>query len=183
MGITSSTRSKVTRSAGPIASRSSIAVYRRRIYCSTSASVTRRCPAAISRSRMTWASVLWGWQHRSGTWECSNRRKSTLVPSFSFAQHLLKVGGGERVLRTSANRLQFRFGPDYRPARSCFSKRAPNPFTNRQLFPLGQSLDVRHFAVGKQDLKALTHSMSMSMHNHQGSTRMNSVQWFQSHER
>ena len=51
IGITSSTMSNVIWRVGPMASRLSIAVYRWRISCRTSASVTRRCSDAIRRSK------------------------------------------------------------------------------------------------------------------------------------
>ena len=43
-------------------------------------------------------------------------RRSMLVASFDFGQHLVNVGGGECVLRSLADGLQFSFGFDYRAA-------------------------------------------------------------------
>src|ERR1035438_6331617 len=72
----------------------------------TSASVSRRCLAAIGRSRITCASVLCGWAapiRYIGMLEPTNINPGT---SLDFAQGLIQVSGGERVLRTAQNRLQ-----------------------------------------------------------------------------
>jgi hypothetical protein len=51
-------------------------------------------------------------------------RRSMLVASFDFGQHLVNVGGGECVLRSLADGLQFGFGFDHRAAGTgCWSTR------------------------------------------------------------
>ena len=159
MGNTSSTTSKVTCSAGAMASRLSIAVYRWSISCKTSASVTRRSPAAIRRSRMTCASVLCGW---AAPIRYIGILETTKIILAHFPQHLLNVGGGERVLCATPNRLQLGFGVNLRPAGARVPKGTPDPLTHCQTFTLGQTLDVRHFGIGKQYLKTLAHRVSIA---------------------
>jgi len=48
------------------------------------------------------------------------------------------------------------------PARARFPKRSPNPFTHGHTLSFSQTLDVRHFPIGKQHLKALTHRVSVA---------------------
>jgi len=96
----------------------------------------------------------------SGTSECWNRRRSTLVPSIDFTQYLLQVRRGKRILSAAPNRLQLRLGVNHRPGRTRVSKHSPDPLTHCQTFTLGQALDVGHLDIGKHHLKALTHRVS-----------------------
>ena len=87
--------------------------------------------------------------------------RSTLVASFNFAQHLGNVGGRKGILCGTSYRLQLRFGFAYRSACARFPQRSPNPFTNRKPFALRKTLNVLQFLIREQDLKALTHEMSI----------------------
>src|ERR1022692_731129 len=120
-----------------MASRLSIAVYRWRISCSTSTSVTRRCPDAISRPgslvRLSCGDVL----RRSSTWGYSNRRKSTAIPPLNFTQHLVHFGSGECVIRGLPNRSQFGLGFDLGPVCARFLQDSADPFAHCQAFALG----------------------------------------------
>jgi len=62
----------------------------------------------------------------------------------------------------TARRTAFNFvSGSRRAARARFTKRSPDPFTHREMFELGQALDLRHLLVGKQDLKPLAHIVSI----------------------
>ena len=101
-------------------------------------------------------------QLQSGTSGYWSLRRSIRIPSFDFSEHLIDVSSGERVLRSTSNRLQLRFGFDNGAARARFAKRPANPFTYCQTFSPGHALDFRHLLVGKQDLKPLTHIVSIA---------------------
>src|SRR6185369_11326587 len=96
------------------------------------------------------------------TSEYWNRRRSRLTTLLNLTQHLVDVGGGKVVLHSASNSRQLHCRIAHRLLLARFAKRSPDPLTNGQLFPLGQSLDVRHFVVCQQDLKSLTHSVSIS---------------------
>ena len=46
-------------------------------------------------------------------------------------------------------------------AGASFTKRSPHPFPDGQMFTPGKTLNVGHFGIGYQDLKPLTHALSI----------------------
>jgi len=160
--ITSSTISNVIWSAGLIASRFPMAAYRWRISCNTSASVTRRCPAAISRSRMTCASVLCGWAapiKYIGMLESTKINPGTRA-RFRSASAQGQQSGTRTWRHAGSPSISFRGqSPAGSPARH---RVLAGPTHPPSTFTLGQALEVRHFGNGKQHLEALTHRMSIA---------------------
>ena len=97
-----------------------------------------------------------------GTSEYWSRRRSRLTALLNLTQHLVDVGGGKVVLHGASNGRQLGCRIANRLLFARFTKRSSDPLANGQLFTFGQSLDVRHFVVRQQDLKSLTHTVSIT---------------------
>jgi len=164
MGITSSTMFQCNLEGWSDGSRFSIAVYRWRISCNTSGvsnETLPRCNQAL-QNHLCLGLVTDG-PLQPGTSGCSNRRRSTLVPSLDLAQHLLngqRWGTGIAPPRRTA--FNFVSGSITGRLARALPKHSPDPLTHCQAFTPGQALDLGHFGIGKQHLKTLTHRVSMA---------------------
>jgi len=59
-----------------------------------------------------------------------------------FRQHLVDVAGRERIVDGPADRFQFFLGSGDRLAAARFPKRPTHPFSNGQIFPSGDALNI-----------------------------------------
>lgn len=61
-----------------------------------------------------------------------------------------------------ADGFEFCLGIGARLPLARLSQRAPHPLTDRNPFASRQSLDFEHFRIGQNDLKPLTHTLSIT---------------------
>jgi hypothetical protein len=84
------------------------------------------------------------------------------VSLFDLVQHLLNVGSGERMPdgRPQGFQLDLRRMDGFAGAR--LAEGPAHPLAHRYFLPAGQAANFIHLLVGEQDLKTLTHSMSIA---------------------
>jgi len=80
---------------------------------------------------------------------------------FNFTEHLVDVGRREGMFHCSADSCQFfsRIGNWLTLSR--FAQSPANPLARGQVFAAGETLDFHKFGIRKEDLKTLTHDMSI----------------------
>ena len=80
-----------------------------------------------------------------------------------FIEHLANVRGWKRVFGAPPHRFQFELRIVNRPESARLPKNLADPFSDGHVLPPRQELDTRHLFVRQNDLKPLTHSLSMTL--------------------
>jgi hypothetical protein len=65
------------------------------------------------------------------------------------------------MFRGTSHGLQLRGSVSYGLAHARVSQSSADPFARSQVLASGEPLDFQEFLVGKEDLKTLTHAMSV----------------------
>jgi len=88
--------------------------------------------------------------------------KSGAVSPLDLREHLLRIGGGERVLGGFADGFQFCFGFLRWLTRARSPQRAADPFGHGDTLPASQTPDFFHLRIRNQDMEPRAHSKSMA---------------------